>query len=121
MASCILWNTLAADSLLKSETCIALKCSLSILTFLAVVCDPNKTNPFVFKWAAICAGPVSFAITNALSLINVDSWEIFKAFSLCSIVLASISFAILISFGPGAIITWYLSLNFSLIFAINSL
>ena len=64
MDSCILWNTLSAESLAKSETWIALKYSRSILTFWAVVCDPNKTKPFTFKCAAICAGPVSLEITK---------------------------------------------------------
>ena len=53
MASCILWNTLSAESLVKSETWIALKCSRSILTFLAVVWYPNKTIPFLLSMLSI--------------------------------------------------------------------
>ena len=50
----------------------------------------------------MCAGPVSFATTNELSFIKEDSCEIFKDFSLSSIIVALIFFASLISFGPGA-------------------
>ena len=49
-----------------------------MLTLKAVVCLPNKVKPFASKCAAIWAGPVSFAITKELSLINVASWEMFK-------------------------------------------
>ena len=75
-------KTFSALKLFKSVTCIALKFSLSILTLCAVVCLPNKVNPFAPTCAAICAGPVSFAITKELSFINEVNCEISKAFSL---------------------------------------
>ena len=103
----------------KSSTCIALKFSLSILTLKAVVCLPNKVNPFAFKWAAIWAGPVSFAITKELSLIKEDNWEISKIFSPSNIDCALISLASLISVGPGATTTLNLLLNLLLISSIN--
>ena len=43
---------------------MALKLKFSILTFFAEVWLPNKTNPFLSKCDAICAGPVSFATIN---------------------------------------------------------
>ena len=64
--------------------------------------DPNKAIPFDPKCAVICAGPVSFAITNELSLINDESWETSKAFTLSKIHKALISIESLISSGPGA-------------------
>ena len=59
--------------------------------------DPNKAIPFEPKWAVICAGPVSFAITNELSLINVANWEISKALPLSKTQSAFIFDASLIS------------------------
>ena len=73
-----------------------------MLTLKAVVCLPNNVNPFEFRWAAIWAGPVSFAITKELSLIKVASCEISNIFSLSNSVKALISFVSLISEGPGA-------------------
>ena len=60
-------------------------------------------------WAAICAGPVSFAITKELSLIRDVSWEISSALPLSNKLNASIFFASLISEGPGAITILYSS------------
>ena len=73
-----------------------------MITLYAVVWDPNKVKPTAPKCAAICAGPVSFATTKELSLINDESCEIFKALLLSKIHSALISFASLISSGPGA-------------------
>ena len=95
----------------KSVTSIALKFSLSILTLLAVVCLPNKVNPFAPTWAAIWAAPVSFATINELSCITLVNWEISKAFPLSNILIALIFFASLISLGPGAVIILYSSPN----------
>ena len=64
-----------------------------MLTLYAVVCEPNNVKPFAPKCAAICAGPVSFATTNELSLINDASSEIVKALSLSNTEIAFISFA----------------------------
>ena len=83
-----------------------------MLTLKAVVCAPNKANPFDPKWAVIWAGPVSLATTNELSLINAANWEISKALPLSKIANALISDASLISFGPGAETTLYISQNF---------
>ena len=105
----------------NSGTCIGLKFSLSILTLKGVVWDPNKAIPFEPKWAVICAGPVSFATTNELSLINVANWEISKALPLSRTQSALIFDASLISSGPGAITTLNLFSNFLLIIEINSL
>ena len=92
-----------------------------MLTLKAVVCLPNKVNPNAFKWAAMWAGPVSFAITKELSLIKEDNWEISKIFSPSNIDIALISLASLISEGPGATTTLYLLLYLLLINLINSL
>ena len=67
--------------------------------------DPNKAIPYDPKWAVICAGPVSFATTNELSLINAANWEISKALPLSKTQSALILDASLISPGPGAITT----------------
>ena len=95
-------KTFSALNLFSSSTCTALKFSLSILTLKAVVCLPNKVNPLVFKWAAIWAGPVSFAITKELCLIKEVNWKISKIFSPSNIDNALISLVSLISEGPGA-------------------
>ena len=95
-------NTLFAERFDKSETSIGLKFSLSILTLWAEVWDPNRATPLHPEWAAIWAGPVSFAITNKLSFINDDNCEIFKALPSSKIHRALISLESLISFGPGA-------------------
>ena len=92
-----------------------------MLTLKAVVCLPNKVNPFVFKWAAIWAGPVSFAITNELSLIREDNWKISNIFSPSKTDIALIFLASLISEGPGATITLNLLAYLFLISSINSL
>ena len=55
------------------STLIDLKFSDSILTFSGVVWLPNKASPLIFRWAHICAGPVSFATTKELSFIKEDS------------------------------------------------
>ena len=73
-----------------------------MLTLNAVVCLPNRANPFAPKWADIWAGPVSLAITYALSLINVDSCEILSALFWFKIEMALIFIESLISEGPGA-------------------
>ena len=69
----------------------------------------------------ICAGPVSFATINELSLINAANWDIFKALLLSNTQSALILDAFLISSGPGAMTTLNLLFNFSLIIEINSL
>ena len=78
-----------------------------MLTLYAVVCFPNKVKPLAPTWAAIWAGPVSFAITKELSFINEVSWEISSAFSLSNKAREFISFASFISDGPGAITILY--------------
>ena len=93
-----------ALSFYKSDTCIALKLFLSILTLAAVVCCPNKVIPLVFKCAAMWAGPVSLAITKELSLTNEDNCEISRALPLFKTQVALILLASTISEGPGAII-----------------
>ena len=92
-----------------------------MLTFKSVVWDPNKVKPFTLICAAIWAGPVSFAITNELSFINEDNWEISNALPLSKMQSASISLAFFISKGPGAIIILNLLWYLFLIFWINSL
>ena len=64
--------------------------------------DPNKAIPFDPKCAVICAGPVSFAITNELSLINVANWEISKALDISQLatLIKDSSFVIANDTGP---------------------
>ena len=73
------------------------------------MCLPNNVRPLAPTWAAMCAGPVSFATTNELSFIRAVSWEISSALPLSSKANALIFFASLISVGPGAVITLYSS------------
>ena len=73
-----------------------------MLTLKGLVWDPNKATPLDPKWAVICAGPVSFATTNELSLINDANWEIFKAFPLSKTQSALILYASFLSPVPGA-------------------
>ena len=68
------------------------------------VCLPNNVKPLAPIWAVICAGPVSFEITNELFLIKEVSWEISKALPLSNIAVAFIFWASLNSDGPGAVI-----------------
>ena len=92
-----------------------------MLTLCADVCDPNNVIPLTFKCAAIWAGPVSFAITKELLLINEDSCPISKAFSPSKTDIASNSFASFNYFGPGATNILYSFLYLSLIILISSL
>ena len=89
-----------------------------MLTLKAVVCLPNKVRPFTPRWAEIWAGPVSFAITNELSLIKLASCDISRALPLSKIETALMFFASSISEGPGATTTliW-----FPYLFLINSI
>ena len=64
---------------------------------------------------------MSFATTKELSFINVASSEISKDLFSFKIEIALISFAILISSGPGATMILYSSLNLFLIKSISLL
>ena len=63
------------------------------------MCEPNKASPLHPRWAAMWAGPVSFAITKELYLINDASCEISNALSLSKTQIAFIFDASFISFG----------------------
>ena len=67
------------------------------------MCLPNNVRPLAPTWAVIWAGPVSLATTNELFLIKDVNCEISKAFPLSNKANAFISFASLISDGPGAV------------------
>ena len=64
---------------------------------------PNNVRPLTPTCAAICAGPVSLATTNELSLIKDVNWEISNALPLSNSANVLMSFASLISEGPGAV------------------
>ena len=64
---------------------------------------PNNVRPLAPTWAVIWAGPVSLATTNELSLIKDVNCAISNALPLSNKASALISFASLISEGPGAV------------------
>ena len=73
------FRTVLTSKSFKFFTEMALKLKFSILTFFGDVWLPNKANPFLSKWDAICAGPVSFAIINFAPYINQNNaFEIFE-------------------------------------------
>ena len=115
------FKTVLTSKSFKFFTEIALKLKFSILTFFADVWLPHKTNPFLSKWEAICAGPVSFAIISFALFIK-DTKVFNFTYSLFSkTTLAFNSLASLISLGPGARRTEYLFLNSCFNFWISSL
>ena len=87
---------------------MALNFSDSILTLCAEVWLPNKTNPDLFIWVQICAGPVSFEIIKLASFIKLISSSIFNYFPLFKITFAFNNLDSSISFGPGATAISYL-------------
>ena len=68
-----------------------------------MVCAPNKVIPLEFKWAAMCAGPVSLATTKELSLMSDASCEILRDLLFNKIGSASKSLEFIITEGPGAV------------------
>ena len=103
----------------KFFTEIALKLKFSMLTFFGEVWLPNKANPFLSKWDAICAGPVSFAIINFAPYINDTKVLMFTGWFFSKITLAFNWLASSTSFGPGASRIEYLFLNSCFNFTIN--
>ena len=85
------------------------------------MCLPNKVRPLVPVWAAICAGPVSFAITKELPLIKEVNWDMSNALPLSIKAIAFMSLASLISLGPGAVTILYSSPYLLKIFSIRLL
>ena len=85
-----------------------------MLTLYAEVWLPNKTNPALFMWAQMCAGPVSLATIKLASLIKLISSSNFKGLPLSRITWALNNLASSISFGPGAITISYLFLYLAL-------
>ena len=91
-----------------------------MLTLWGLVWDPNRANPLHPKWAAICAGPVSFDTTKRDSDNIFDNWKKLVGWFPSKITFASNDDASTTSPGPGAI-TISIFLFFFLINLINSL
>ena len=96
--------TFSAERLFKFSTLIALSFLVSIETFDDEVWWPNNTIPLLFKWAAMCAGPVSFEIIKIESFIKPANWLMEIDLLLFKTAVALIFFESKISRGPGAVI-----------------